>query len=194
MSVTNSEPAVREVNGRNVPEAGKYVIDASHSSVEFVARHLMITKVRGRFSEFEGAIDIAEVPEESSAGVAIKVATVSTGENQRDQHLRSADFFDAEQYPEITFQTTSVEPGKGDTWNLHGDLTVRGTTKPVVLNVEFDGAAGDPWGGQRIAFTASTELDREEWGLTWNQALETGGVLVGKKARIELNIQAVRQA
>lgn len=193
MSITNSESAIREVAGRQVPVAGTYVIDRSHSTVEFVARHLMISKVRGRFAEFEGEIEIDEVPEQSSAKVSINADSVSTGDNTRDGHLRGADFFNVEAFPALTFATTGIEAGKGDSWKLHGDLTVRGVTKPVALDVEFDGVAQDPWGGSRIGFTASTELDREEWGLTWNQALETGGVLVGKKAKIELNVQAVRQ-
>jgi polyisoprenoid-binding protein YceI len=193
MSTTTNETTLREVNGRLIPAAGTYVIDASHSTVEFVARHLMISKVRGRFAEFDGRIDIAEAPEQSTTEVTINAASVDTGDQTRDGHLVTGDFFNVEEYPTLVFSTTSVEPAKGDAWKLHGELTVRGETRPVVLDVEFDGAAQDPWGGSRIGFTASTELDREEWGLTWNQALEAGGVLVGKKVKVELAIQAVRQ-
>lgn len=193
MTTISNDSAIREVDGRQIPVAGTYVIDKSHSTVEFVARHLMISKVRGRFAEFDGQIDIAEAPEQSTTQVTINADSVATGDDTRDGHLRGADFFNVEEFPTLGFTTTSVERGKGDAWKLHGDLTVRGVSKPVVLDVEFDGGAQDPWGGSRIGFTAGTELDREEWGLTWNQAMETGGVLVGKKVRIELNVQAVRQ-
>ena len=184
---------LRQVNGVELPQPGTYAIDRSHSTVEFVGRHLMITKVRGRFAEFDGQIHIADVPEESSTEVTIQAASISTADEKRDGHLVSADFFDVEQHPTIVFRSTGVEPGKGGAWKLNGELTVRGVARPVTLDLEFDGASPDPWGGERIAFTASTDVDREDWGLTWNQALETGGVLVGKKVRIELNVQAVRQ-
>ena len=186
--------AVREVDGRQVPAAGTYAIDRSHSTVEFVARHLMISKVRGRFTDFDGTVTIAETPEESSAQVAIQAASITTGDEQRDAHLRTGDFFDVEAHPALTFTTTKVEAGKGDQWKLHGDLAVNGVSKPVVLDLEFEGAGASPWGDTRVAFTATTEIDREDWGLTWNQALETGGVLVGRKVKIELGVQAIRQA
>jgi polyisoprenoid-binding protein YceI len=173
--------------------AGTYAIDQSHSSVEFVARHLMISKVRGRFTDFSGELRIAENPEESTADVVIQAGSVHTGDEKRDGHLRSADFFDTEQFPTLSFKGTKVEPAKGDQWKLHGELTVRDVTRPVVLDVEFDGAGLSPWNTTVVGFTASTELDREDWGLTWNQALETGGVLVGRKIRIELAVEAIRQ-
>ncbi|HEV7888326.1 MAG TPA: YceI family protein [Acidimicrobiales bacterium] len=194
-TTTNTEGTItREVDGRQVPAPGTYAIDRSHSTVEFVARHLMITKVRGRFTEFEGQIQIAENPAESSAQVSIDTASVTTGDDGRDEHLRTADFFTSSEYPAMTFRTTGVEQAKGGDWKVNGELTIRDITKPVTLDVEFDGAGVDPWGGTRIAFTASTDVDREDWGLTWNQALEAGGVLVGKKVRLELAVQAVRQA
>jgi len=185
--------AVREVQGTKVPAAGTYAIDKAHTTVEFVARHLMITKVRGRFTDFEGVVQIAEVPEESTAEVTIQAASIDTGDKGRDEHLRSGDFFDLEQYPTLSYRSTGVEKAKGDSWKLHGELTVRGVTRPVTLDLEFNGTQTDPWGGERIAFTATTELDREDFGLTWNQALETGGVLVGRKVKVELDVQAVRQ-
>jgi polyisoprenoid-binding protein YceI len=154
----------------------------------------MISKVRGGFNGFSGAIQIADVPEESSVEVSIDAASISTNDEQRDGHLRSADFFDAERYPALSFRSTGVEAVKGDHWKVTGDLTIRETTKPVVLDVTFDGAQTDPWGGARLGFSANTEIDREDWGLTWNQALETGGVLVGKKIKIELGVEATRQA
>jgi polyisoprenoid-binding protein YceI len=190
---TQTDTAVRQVDGRPVPAPGTYTIDPSHSSVDFVVRHLMISKTRGRFGSFSGQFVVGEQPEQSSAAVEIQAASVDTGDAQRDGHLRSADFFDAENHPVITFNTTGLEPA-GDNWKLHGDLTVRGVTRPVVLDVEFEGGGPSPFGDTRVGFTASTEVDREQFGLTWNQALETGGVLVGKKARIELAIEGIKQA
>lgn len=183
----------REHQGVQVPEAGTYVLDKGHTTVEFVGRHLMITKVRGRFTDFEGQLVIGEAPEQSSVEVTIDAASVDSGDEKRDGHLRSPDFLDVEQYPTITFRSTGVEIGRDGSAKVPGDLTVKDVARPVTLDVEFDGAQSDPWGGQRLGFTASTEIDREDWGLTWNVALETGGVLVGRKIRLELNVQAVKQ-
>jgi polyisoprenoid-binding protein YceI len=182
---------VRTHDDRDIPVAGTYTIDPAHTSVEFVGRHLMITKVRGRFPDISGTITIADEPEQSHVEVDIHVATLDTGNDDRDDHLRSPDFFDADHYPTITFRSTRVEASGSNTWAVTGDLTVRDVTNPVTLQVDFDGAGSSPLGDERISFSAATEVDREAWGLTWNMALETGGVLVGKKARVELNIQAV---
>ena len=187
---TPASPSTRPYQGGVVPAAGVYDLDQAHTTVEFVARHLMITKVRGRFATFSGSINVAEVPEESSVEVTIDAASIQTSQDQRDAHLRSADFFDTDTYPHLTFKSTSVALD-GDDWKVTGDLTVRDVTRPVVLTVEFDGANTTPWGTQAVAFSASTEIDREDWGLTYNQTLETGGVVVGKKVRIELNVEAV---
>ena len=184
---------LREYQGLQIPEAGTYVIDQGHTTVEFVGRHLMITKVRGRFTEFEGQLVIGETPDQSSVEVTINAASVNSGDDKRDGHLRSPDFLDVENYPTITFRSTSVEVGPDGSAKITGDLTVKDVTRPVTLDVEFDGASPDPWGGQRLGFTASAEIDREDWGLTWNVALETGGMLVGKKIRLEFNVQAVKQ-
>jgi polyisoprenoid-binding protein YceI len=194
MSTTTTTPLNRTYEGHDVPQAGTYEIDGSHSNVDFLVRHLMISKVRGRFNSFTGAFTVAEVPEDSSVEVTIDATSISTDDEQRDGHLRGADFFDTEQYPTLTFESTGVEAVKGDHWKVTGDLTIKGVSKPVVLDVEFEGAQTDPWGGARVGFTASTEIDREDWGLSWNQALETGGVLVGKKIKIELGVEATRQA
>ena len=185
--------AVRVVAGKEVPAAGRYAIDKSHSTVEFVARHLMISKVRGRFADFDGVVAIGEDPTESSVEVTIDAASLTTSDDTRDGHLRGTDFFDVEKYPMLAFRSTGVEHHQGGTWRVLGDLTVREVTRPVFLDVEFEGASTSPWDDQRIGFTASTELDREEWGLTWNQALEAGGVLVGRKVRIEIAVQAIAQ-
>jgi polyisoprenoid-binding protein YceI len=182
---------LRTYEDREIPVPGEYNVDPAHSTVEFIGRHLMITKVRGRFPDVSGTITIDEIPERSHVEVEIDVASVDTGNAQRDEHLRSPDFFHAEQHPSITFRSTKVEPGKAGLWNVTGDLTVRDVTRPVTLQVEFEGANASPMGDQRVAFSAAAEVDREDWGLTWNVALETGGVLVGKKVRIDLNVQAV---
>ena len=182
---------LRTRDDREIPVAGVYEIDGAHTSVEFVGRHLMITKVRGRFSDVRGQITIDEEPTKSHVEVEIGVASVSTGNFDRDAHLTSGDFFDVEQYPTITFASTGVEPLRDNTWELVGDLTVHGTTRPVTLQVDFDGGGASPMGDERIGFSAATEVNREDFGLTWNVALETGGFLVGKTARIELAVQAI---
>ena len=182
---------LRTRDDREIPVAGVYEIDGAHTSVELVGRHLMITKVRGRFSDVRGQITIDEEPTKSHVEVEIGVASVSTGNDDRDAHLRSGDFFDVERYPAITFSSTGVKPLRDNTWELTGDLTVHGTTKPVILEVDFDGGGPSPMGDERIGFSAGTEVNREDFGLTWNVALETGGLLVGKTARIELAVQAI---
>ena len=189
--LTNSAGA-RALQGVEVPEAGTYEIDPAHSAVEFVGRHLMLTKVRGRFGKFEGTINVAEDPLQSSADVVIDAASVDTSDQNRDGHLRGADFLNVEEYPALEFHSTRLEP-VGDRWTLEGNLTIRGVTRPVTLDVDYEGTAVDPWGNTRLGFSASTQIDREDWGLTWNVALETGGVLVGKKVVIELAVSAVKK-
>ncbi|HEY7874436.1 MAG TPA: YceI family protein [Actinomycetota bacterium] len=182
-----------ELGTKHFPAPGRWVVDKSHSSLDFVAKHLMVTKVRGTFGEFSGTITIGDTPEASSAEAVIQAASLTTGDEKRDGHLHSPDFLDVENHPEITFKTTKVEsrsPGEG---TVTGDLTINGITKPVTLHATFEGLAQDPWGGERAAFAASTEINREDWRMTWNQALETGGVLVSKKVRLEIDVQAVRQ-
>jgi polyisoprenoid-binding protein YceI len=181
----------RPYRGTVVPIPGTYDLDAAHTTVEFIARHLMITKVRGRFGSFSGVVHVAEVPEESSVEVTIDAASVDTNQAQRDDHLRSPDFLDVDQYPTLTFKSTSVDLHEDGHWSVTGDLTVHGTTRPVVLDVEFEGANTTPWGTKAVAFSASAEIDREDFGLTYNQVLESGGVVVGKKVRIEINVEAV---
>ena len=187
-----TEIATRTVEGRTVPESGSYAIDVSHSAVEFVVRHLGLAKVRGRFGRFEGTIDVAESVTDSSVAVSIEADSIDTGEADRDGHLRSADFLDVETHPTLAFRSTGVRED-GDRWLVDGELTITGTTKPVTLEVEVEGGARDPWGFERVGFNAETKINREDFGLTWNQALETGGWLVGKEVKIELTIQAVKQ-
>ena len=172
---------------------GTNAIDPSHSEVGFVARHAMVTKVRGRFTDVEGTLTIGETVEQSTATATIRTASVSTGSADRDGHLVSPDFFDAATYPEITFVATGVH-ADGDDYVLTGDLTIKDVTKAVSLPVEFEGVATDPFGNQRAGFSASTDVEREQWGLSWNAALETGGVLVSKKIKLQLDISAIKQA
>ena len=192
---TTSNPAVRIVDGAEVPAAGAYALDASHSQVGFAVRHLMVSKTRGRFSDFAGTVQIGENPLDSSVEVTIQAASIDTRDEQRDGHLRSGDFFDAEAYPTLTYKSRSIRPaGKDGEYIVEGDLTIKGVTQPVPLELSYEGGATDPWGGVRVGFSAKAELDREAFGLSWNQALETGGVLVGKKVTIEIEAEAVKQA
>jgi polyisoprenoid-binding protein YceI len=176
-----------------IPEPGTFALDPAHTAVSAVARHLMVSKVRGSFADVAGVIVVGEDPLESTVEVTIKAASIDTGQPDRDAHLRSPDFLDAETYPELTFRSTRVVKHSGDEFVLAGDLSIRGVTKEVELQVEYAGVVTNPWGKQVIGFSASTELDREEFGMTWNAALETGGVLVGKKLKIEIEAEAVRQ-
>lgn len=192
MTDTTTTPAVRTVEGRQVPAAGTWTLDPAHSSVGFTARHLMVSKVRGGFSDYTADIEIGERPEDSRVDVTVQIASVSTGDPKRDGHLVSPDFFDVATYPTMTFRTTGVRPVSADEWKVDGELTVRDVTRPVTLDVEFAGVSQDPWGSARAGFSASTDIDREAFGLTWNQALEGGGVLVGKKVKVEIEVEAVR--
>ena len=182
--------ATRTVNGVELPAPGTWVIDPSHSSVEVVARHMVISKVRGRFERFAGTIVVAQTPEDSSVEFTVDAASISTADDRRDEHLRSADFLETSAYPEITFRSTSVKAARKGRWTVTGDLTVRDVTRPVTVDVELEGV-GSAYGGPRSVLSAELLVDREEFGLTWNLALETGGVLVGRQLKIELNLQAV---
>ena len=192
MSTAEAPALVRVHEGREIPASGTYLIDTSHSSAEFVVRHLGLAKVRGRFTKFGGQIEIAEVPEKSSVEVDVDVASVASADERRDEHLRSPDFFHVEEHPSMVFRSTGITAADDGTWDVAGDLTIRGVTKPVVLHAEFEGAENTPFGDQRIGFSASTEVNREDWDLGWNVVLESGGLLVGKKIKIELSVEAIR--
>ena len=185
--------ATRTVAGAELPVPGTWTIDPDHTEATFVARHLMVTKVRGTFTNVTGALIVGEDPAQSTVSASIPVETLTTGAADRDAHVTSADFLDAAAYPTIDFTSTAVD-GSGEKWRVTGDLTIHGVTKSVTLDVEYNGVSPDPWGGQRAGFTLSTEIDREAWGLTWNVALETGGVLVSKNVKIEIEAQAVLEA
>jgi polyisoprenoid-binding protein YceI len=173
----------------------RWEIDASHSGIHFAVRHLVIAKVRGQFSRWHGALVAPDGDfTKAAVEVAIDAASIETGVADRDAHLKSPDFFDAAQHPEITFKASRFEPRSRTEGRLVGSLTIKGITREVALDVEVHGQTKDPWGNQRAAFSAKTSLDRKDFGLTWNQVLETGGVMVGDRVELEIEIEAVRQA
>ena len=170
---------------------GDYTIDPTHTRLGFSARHAMVTTVRGQFKEFSGTAHVdAETPANSKVELTIDPGTVNTGTADRDGHLRSADFFDADNFKEITFVSTQVERD-GDDWVITGDLSIKGETKPVTINFEPTGSAKDPFGNLRIGFEGGTTINRKDWGLTWNAALETGGVLVSEKVKLDFDVSAI---
>ena len=170
-----------------------YAIDPSHSQVGFLVKHMMFSTVRGNFRGFEGTIVVdKDNPANSSVDVTIDASTITTGDVKRDEHLRSADFFDVEKYPTLSFESTKVERVEGNAYRVTGDLTIHGITKQVVLEADYLGAGKDPWGNERVGFEAKTSVNRKDFGLTWNQALEAGGVLVGDKIEIALDVEAVK--
>jgi len=168
---------------------GTWNVDASHSELGFVARHLMVTKVRGQFKDFDATVNIGTQFEDSQVQATVQLASVETGSTDRDGHLKSADFFDVENNPVMTFRSTKVTSN-----TLEGDLTIKGITRPVVFDLDFNGVSKDPWGGTRAGFEAKTEINRKDFGLEWNVAIEGGGVLVGEKVRINLDVQLVQAA
>jgi polyisoprenoid-binding protein YceI len=183
--------AVRSVGGTEYPTPGRWKIDPGHAEVGFVGRHFGLTKVRGRFTGVTGHADIGDDITDSTLTVTIDTASVSSGDDTRDDHLRSADLFDVEQYPQATFTSTGIFVD-GATGTVTGNLTIKDVTRPVTLDVEYVGHARDPWGNDRAVFSASTTINRGDWGLTWNMLLDTGGLLVSKEIRIEIEIELVR--
>ncbi|MEU3506066.1 YceI family protein [Streptomyces hundungensis] len=174
--------------------SGTYTIDPAHSSIGFVVRHAMVTNVRGSFAEHEGTLTLDGTnPAASSASIDVKIASVDTGIADRDGHLRSGDFFDAEQYPLMSFRSTRAEALGGDKYRMIGDLTIKDVTRPLAIDLEFNGAATDVYGNQRVGFEGGAEILRSEWGLTWNAALETGGVMVSDKVRLTFDVSAIRE-
>jgi polyisoprenoid-binding protein YceI len=188
MTETTTATAVQDLTG-------DYTLDVTHTRLGFVARHAMVTKVRGAFTEFDGSahLDFAD-PTKSSAQLSIQVASITTGQNQRDEHLRNNDFFDAPTYPTITFASTKVEKVSDDTYRITGDLTIKDVTKPVEIDFEFTGSEKDPFGNTRVGFEGKTVINRKDWGVNWNAALESGGVLVSEKITLEFDVSAIKNA
>jgi polyisoprenoid-binding protein YceI len=171
--------------------AGTWTVDNSHSTIGFVARHLMVAKVRGQFTEYTGSITIAENILESKVEATVQIASITTNDEGRDGHLKGADFFEVETFPTMTLVSTGIAAA-GDAYVLHADLTIKGVTKSVDFDLEFEGVVTDPWGNTKAGFTAETEISRKAFGLEWNAALETGGVVVGDKVKIVLDIEALK--
>ncbi len=172
---------------------GTYAIDPVHSRIGFAVRHAMVSKIRGSFDEFDGSgFFDADVPSNSRLQLTIKVDSIDTRNPDRDAHLRTNDFFDMENYPEITFTSTSVEATGDDEFLVTGDLTVRGVTKPVTIDFEHTGAATDPFGNKRVGFEGKTEVNRKDWGINWNATLDAGGVMIGDKVTLEFDVEAIR--
>jgi polyisoprenoid-binding protein YceI len=178
---------------RKLPETGTWAIDPAHTVVSFSARHLVVAKVRGSFQTVSGTITIGSTPETSSVEATVDAASIDTGVDDRDNHLRSPDFLDVANHQTLTFRSTAVRAA-GDGYEVDGELTIRGTARPITLTMSYLGLATDPWGNEKALFTAETTINREDWGLTWNQALETGGWLVDKSVGLELEVQATQVA
>ena len=194
--MTATQPAAaatRLVGAAKLPAPGRWQIDPGHTEVAFIGRHFMLTKVRGRFTALSGAIVVADDPGESTAEVTIDMASVDSGSQDRDDHLRSPDFFDTGRHPTASFSGRAAG-WQGSRGLLAGELTIRGITRPVTLQAEYLGHVADPWGGQRAVFTAEGTLNREDWDLTWNMPLDNGGLLVSREIRIEIEAEAVLQS
>ncbi len=183
--------AVREFDGIEVPEPGKYELDPAHTSVEFVARHIL-TKVRGRFTDFSGWIDVAEDPLQSQVHVEVKTASIQTNVEQRDEHLKSEDFLNVERWPVMTFDSTAIRHTGGRGFEIDGQLTIRDVTRPVTLIGEYLGTGTNPSGKTVLAATARATLKREDWNVSWNMVLETGGFLVSREVELELEVEAIK--
>jgi polyisoprenoid-binding protein YceI len=181
----------RVYQGVSIPPAGKYELDVTHTLVGFVARH-MLSKVRGQFTEFTGTIEIGESPQDSRVDVEVKTGSITTHTDKRDEHLMSGDFLEVEEHPVLTFTSTAVRPTGGTSFELDGNLTIKGITRPVTLSGEFLGWGPNMQGKPMLAASAKTTIDREDWDMTWNMAVEAGGFLVGKKVDLEIEVEAHR--
>lgn len=186
--------AAEGVTGTTSSRAGTWNIDPSHSEVDFTVTHLMISKVRGRFSDISGSVVTDGTPEGSKVTVEIGTASINTHESSRDTHLRSADFFDVEKYPKISFVSTAVKSKSDEEFRITGNLTIKGVTKSVDIDVKSEGSGRDPWGNDRAGFSGSLKIDRRDFGLTWNQALETGGVMVSNEVKLTLDVELTHAA
>jgi polyisoprenoid-binding protein YceI len=175
------------------PEPGTWIFDTGHSRVGFEGRHLMVSRVRGGFTRFAGAVHVGATPAETTAELTIEAASVESGFADRDNHLRSGDWFDVDHHPQIIVRAHSLRHVAGQMWAATADLTIRGITRAIPLSIEFFGAVDDPWGNRKLGFTASAEVNREEWGLTWNMVLEAGGLVASRKIRLDVDVEAIRQ-
>ncbi|MFJ2576071.1 YceI family protein [Kitasatospora aureofaciens] len=174
---------------------GDWAIDTTHSEIGFSVRHAMVTNVKGRFTDYDGKLHLdGTTPGNSSAELVIKVASIDTNQAQRDEHLRTGDFFAADSFPEIRFRSTSTERLRGDSYRMSGELTIKDTTRPIVLDLDYTGSATDAYGAERVGFEGTAVVDRTDFGLTYNAALETGGVLIGEKVKLSFDISAVKAA
>ncbi|MFD5119423.1 YceI family protein [Streptomyces sp. NPDC058385] len=174
---------------------GDYAIDPAHTTIGFVARHAMVTNVKGSFTQSSGTLHLDGAdPSKSTASIEVTMNSIDTGSADRDTHLKSSDFFKTDEFPTMTFRSTSAESLGGDDYRMTGDLTILGTTKPLTIDLEFNGSATDPFGNERVGFEGKSEILRSEWGLTWNAALETGGVLVSDKIKLTFDISAIKNA
>lgn len=181
-----------ETATRSEIQTGTWTLEDQHTKLGFMAKHLMVTKVRGHFDEYEGTVEIADDLADSKIEVVVDAASINTGANDRDQHLRSEDFLDVEKFPQLKFVSTEIARD-GDDYQITGDLTVREVTKPITLQATYEGTVTDPWGNDRIGFSASADMNREEWGLTWNAALEGGGWLVSKEVVLQIEGQLIKK-
>ncbi|MFG2132050.1 YceI family protein [Streptomyces sp. NPDC048751] len=192
---TAAETTAAAVNPDLAALTGDYTIDAAHSTLGFVARHAMVTNVKGKFLDFSGSLHLDGTdPSASTASIDATMESIDTGSADRDGHLKSSDFFNTEEFPTMTFRSTSAQALGGDDYRITGDLTILGVTKPLTIDLEFNGSAKDPFGNERVGFEGKAEILRSEWGLTWNAALETGGVLVSDKIKLNFDISAIRNA
>jgi len=184
----------RKVNGVEYPAVGTYVIDPAHTQIGFAVRHMAVSKVRGRFGTFEGKLELAEDPVDSKVALTIQAESVDTRDEGRDNHLRTSDFFDVANHPTWHFTSTAVKPESPTHWKVEGDLTIRGVTRPVTLDVTLEGVVQDPMGNHRVGFSGSTTIDRDEFGVSFGAVMEAGGLVVAKKVDIELELEAVLEA
>ncbi|MFJ5264486.1 YceI family protein [Streptomyces sp. NPDC088387] len=174
---------------------GDYTLDPAHTTIGFTARHAMVTNVKGKFLEFTGTLHLdGDAPEKSTASIDVVMSSVDTGNADRDGHLKSADFFKTDEFPTMTFRSTKAEALGDEDYRITGDLSVLGVTKPITIDLEFNGAAKDPFGNERVGFEGKAEIKRSEWGLTWNAALETGGFLVSDKIKLNFDVSAIKSA
>ncbi|GGS02366.1 polyisoprenoid-binding protein [Streptomyces humidus] len=192
---TDETASAAGVNPELAALTGEYTIDPAHSTIGFTARHAMVTNVKGRFTDFTGSLVLdGTEPSRSTASIDVTMESIDTGSADRDGHLKSADFFKTDEFPTMTFRSTSAEALGGDDYRISGELSILGVTKPLSIDLEFNGSAKDPFGNERVGFEGKAEILRSDWGLTWNAALETGGVLVSDKIRLNFDISAIKNA